>query len=780
MTVRNALAWLLLLAAAAGTTSSPALAQDGFGAGMAVSGGDVLVGEPEAATRPGQVYVYRRTASGWAEAARITAPEAAVGDGFGRSLHAEGDALLVGGRGAAFLYRREGGAWRFQSRLDLPADSAAEGEDRDVTAVALSGDWAFLGLPLVAEARGTVHVFRRSGAGWSHAGELAVDALKPRAAFGVSLEADADQVLVGAPGFAPGGAVFAFRRTAAGAWERAATLAPPGSAPEAFGYALDLKGGTLAVGAPGAAEGAGAVYLMRSASPQQWTQAQRLAAPAPKPREFFGFSVAWDPDALWVGAPGVNQFRGEVVAFLGGPQGVATAGQRFSSDRPQGTDRLGTTLAAGSDVVVAGLGGADNGAGRIAFFQGPAPQWRLASVVGGPPDELAAITGRRVECAGGRAATWECQGVDLLSFLPISRLGGGRGVRTNDVWGWTDEQTGKEYAVVGMMDRTSFVDVTDPVNPVYVGTLPKTATSPATAWRAVKVLRDHVYVVSDGAGEHGLQVLDLTRLRQFRGEPLVLAPDTVYRAIHSAHSIVANPETGFLYSTGGSSGGETCGGGLHMLDARQPKNPVFVGCFADPQTGRASTGYTHDAQCVVYRGPDARYTGREICFGYNETALSIADVTDKAAPKALSRATYPDVGYTHQGWLSEDQRWMYMDDELDELAGSIERTRTLVWDVSDLEDPQLVAQFLGTTAATDHNQYVVGNRIFQSNYEAGLRVLDRSNPTALREVGFFDTVAGRPNTPGFGGSWSNYPFFRSGNVVVTSGAEGLFVVRVRD
>src|SRR5690606_36290349 len=167
--------------------------------------------------------------------------------------------------------------------------------------------------------------------------------------------------------------------------------------------------------------------------------------------------------------------------------------------------------------------------------------------------------------------------------------------------------------------------------------------------------------------------------------------------------------------------------------------PRFAGCFADNLTGRSGTGYTHDAQCVTYSGPDARYTGREICFGANETALSIADVTDKSNPQALSRASYPSVAYSHQGWLTEDQRHLYMNDELDEGQGYVTRTRTLIWDVADLEDPVLVTEHLGVESSTDHNLYIRGNLMYQANYASGLRILDITDREAPVEVGFFDT-----------------------------------------
>jgi choice-of-anchor B domain-containing protein len=121
-----------------------------------------------------------------------------------------------------------------------------------------------------------------------------------------------------------------------------------------------------------------------------------------------------------------------------------------------------------------------------------------------------------------------------------------------------------------------------------------------------------------------------------------------------------------------------------------------------------------------------------------------------------------------------------MDDEGDELDGTVERTRTLVWDLSDLEDPKLALEFLGTTSASDHNLYVKGNLMYQSNYRAGLRIVDISDPLKPAEVGFFDTAPYLADAPGFNGTWSNYPFFKSGTIIVSSVGEGLFVVKKRN
>jgi choice-of-anchor B domain-containing protein len=349
----------------------------------------------------------------------------------------------------------------------------------------------------------------------------------------------------------------------------------------------------------------------------------------------------------------------------------------------------------------------------------------------------------------------------------------------SDLWGWTDPDTRREYAILGRFDGTSFIDVTDAENPVYLGNLPLTPGAHPNLWRDMKVYANHVFIVADNAGKHGVQVFDLTRLRDVTGAPVEFDEDAHYDGIESAHNIVINEGSGFAYVVGGSGGGETCGGALHMIDIRDPTNPTFAGCYADSATGNARTGYTHDAQCVLYHGPDQDYAGHEVCFNASETALGIGDVTDKDSPAPIASASYPSVSYAHQGWLSEDHRYFYLDDELDELSGGVVGTRTLVWDIEDLDDPVLALEYMSDNKASDHNLYVRGQFMYQSNYVSGLRILDVSDPANPKPVGFFDTVPGGEDTPGFAGSWSNYPFFESGNILVSSMREGLFILKKR-
>ena len=119
-----------------------------------------------------------------------------------------------------------------------------------------------------------------------------------------------------------------------------------------------------------------------------------------------------------------------------------------------------------------------------------------------------------------------------------------------------------------------------------------------------------------------------------------------------------------------------------------------------------------------------------------------------------------------------------MNDELDEVGGLTQGTRTLIWDVKDLDEPVMIKEHFSENTASDHNLYIVGDLMYQSNYNSGLRVLDISDPENPTEVAFFDTVPGE-DFPSMDGSWSNYPFFASGVVLVTSGSQGLFLVKKR-
>jgi len=381
-------------------------------------------------------------------------------------------------------------------------------------------------------------------------------------------------------------------------------------------------------------------------------------------------------------------------------------------------------------------------------------------------------------CVDGMAGPFPCRDVDLLAFLPHASIGGGSG---NDLWGWTDPETGREYAIVGRSSGTAFVDITNPRQPVYIGDLPTHTVD--SIWRGIKVFANHAFIVSE-ALDHGMQVFDLRQLRAVESPfdvaqgrpfdvaqgkpPARFAANAHYGGFGSSHTLAINAQTGFAYATGT----RTCQGGLHVVDIRTPAAPVTAGCFS-------LDGYTHETQCVLYAGPDETYRGREICFNSNEDTLTVVDVTEKDQAVQLSRTGYDGSAYTHQGWLTEDHRFFLVNDESDERAFK-HPTRTWIWDVSDLDRPVVAGKHDGGTAAIDHNLYIRGNLVYESNYRSGLRILDATDVAngALRDVGFLD-VYPDDDEPAFNGAWTSYPFFTSGAVAVNGIEQGLFVVRPR-
>ena len=784
---RMTLALAVLFTAA--IAAAPAAAQS-FGNSVLVDGDQLFVGEPVYEMRSGVVYVFGREASGsWAQVQRLEPASGEVANRFGIRLAKQDDLLLVSatradaGTGAVYVYRNRGGQWTEDGRLETsdrsPADSLGSGLDVD-------GDWIAVGTIAQNGGRGATYTFRRQGDAWVEHSRLAPAGLQPEARFGSTVELNGDQMLVSASGMGGGqGAVWAYAYDAASdSWQEQGQLqAPALTAQTGLGTSLALTDEVALVGAPGFLGGTGAVLVYGATDEDGWQLATFLTPFETQGGTAFGTSIAFDGTTALIGAGGGGFGAGRVFAYDMNPEtGEWSTASQIASGEDGRRDFFGASVAMDGDVAVAAALGADGSAGAAWVMErSMGDGWSATDRITGDVLGYDAITGDEVRCSEeGAAAQFECESVDLISFLPVSAMGANRGVVTNDVWGWTDSESGREIVLVGMTDQTAFVDVTDAGHPTYLGRLPLTPGARPSVWRDMKVYKDHMYVVSDGSGDHGMQVFDLTHLRGLDGSnPPTFEPDAHYDRIASAHNIVINEETGFAYSVGSSGGGETCGGGLHMIDVRDPKNPTFAGCFQDMTTGRQRTGYSHDAQCVVYHGPDTRYSGHEICMGANETALSIADVTDKSNPVAVAMATYPNVAYSHQGWLSEDHAFFFMGDELDETGGNVATTRTLIWDLADLEDPVLAAEYMADTRATDHNLYILGNTMYQSNYKSGLRVLDISDPENPVPVGHFDTVPYGGDDAQMNGSWSNYPYFESGIIAVTSGSEGLFLVRYR-
>jgi len=377
--------------------------------------------------------------------------------------------------------------------------------------------------------------------------------------------------------------------------------------------------------------------------------------------------------------------------------------------------------------------------------------------------EACACEPTAIPCQAGNAgAPYGCLGVDVLARLSLEDL---QANVATDIWGWTDPNTGTPYALVGVNHGTVFVDLTYPYCPRRVGTLPTTVSNGPL--RDIKIYGDYAFVVAE-ASQHGMQVFDLRRLAD-HDPRLPLTADAIYEGFTNAHNIVIDPNTPFAYAVGS----QTCEGGLHIVDISDPLAPTGVGCWSD-------VGYVHDAQCVTYDGPDVEHAGRQICIVFNGElgSVSIVDTTDKGAIVELSRTDYSGASYAHQGWLTEDQTYLLHNDEFDESING-HFTRTYIWDVSDLDAPQIVDFFEADTNATDHNLFTAGDLAYQANYRAGVRLFSLENVASgsLSEVAYLDTDP-TGDGPQLNGAFGVYPWYEDGLFVVSDMQRGLFVLQL--
>lgn len=382
---------------------------------------------------------------------------------------------------------------------------------------------------------------------------------------------------------------------------------------------------------------------------------------------------------------------------------------------------------------------------------------------------------------------YSCLNYDLMGRVTLEEMDAEAG---NDCWGWTDSTTGREYAIMGVNNGTSFIDITDSTSPQYLGKLPTSTVD--SSWRDMKVYNDHVYIVSE-AGDHGLQVFNLANLRGLDSEQ-VFSADYTDKSFGQAHNIAINEDSGYAYIAGARTKG------IYAFNLSNPLAPKL-------ELEGSQFGYSHDAQIVNYKGPDQDHFGKEIYIGSNENKVDIVDVTDKSEPKLISTFLY-DHQYTHQAWLTDDHKYALLGDELDEVDSNYElkadaKTRTVIIDLSDLEKPSLHHDYEAETKAIDHNGYVKGTEFFLASYTAGLRVLDILNidQKSISETGFFNTFinhndSGLPNSTtvksqdpdgdhsgkkgnssAFNGAWSVYPFFKSENIIISDINSGLYIVK---
>jgi choice-of-anchor B domain-containing protein len=377
-------------------------------------------------------------------------------------------------------------------------------------------------------------------------------------------------------------------------------------------------------------------------------------------------------------------------------------------------------------------------------------------------------------CVDGMAGIYPCENVDLAAFVPLEDIGDGD--NTNDIWGWVSPLTKREYALVGCSNGTAFLDISNPVEPVYLGLLPTHTTE--NLWRDLESDERYLYIGSEASG-HGLQIFDLYQLDYVSNGPIEFEETAHFDGLGSSHTITLDPINDFVYCNGSRNNNDEFlfEGGLYIVDVSDPLNPSLAGGFAED-------GYTHDCFVWNYDGPDTDYSGQQVVLACNGGSLTLVNCTDKTDCQLITTLVYPDLGYVHQGWITKDKKHFLVDDELDEVALGNDNlpygTRTHIFNIEDLDNVVYMGFFENDNLAIDHNLYIKDQFVYQSNYRSGVRILDavKVSDGILKEVGSFDLFP-QNNNAQFSGTWSNYPYLPSGVNIATSMYEGFFILQPR-
>lgn len=308
----------------------------------------------------------------------------------------------------------------------------------------------------------------------------------------------------------------------------------------------------------------------------------------------------------------------------------------------------------------------------------------------------------------------------------------------SDVWGYSAPDS-SEYALVGVLDGVSIVDVSDPENIEEKFFLP----GPESFWRDLKTFRNFAYVINEDS--LGLRIIDLGQLPSAVSDKRWFG-DTL--GLKTCHNIYID-ENGIAALFGCN----VASGGALLLDLNpDPRNPRIIGFYED--------AYCHDG---FIRG-DTLWTA-ELYKG----EFGVIDIGYPANPKILTKNRTPRL-FAHNVWLSDDGNTLFTTDE---KPGAVVAS----FDVEDLSNISRLDTYKTPRgdSVIPHNVHVSGDFLVTSYYHDGLTIVDASRPDNLIETGYYDTSP-LPATEGFGGAWGAFPYLNSGNILVTDRQEGLFVL----
>jgi choice-of-anchor B domain-containing protein len=310
----------------------------------------------------------------------------------------------------------------------------------------------------------------------------------------------------------------------------------------------------------------------------------------------------------------------------------------------------------------------------------------------------------------------------------------------NEVWGFV--QNNKEFAVIGSTAGTHIFDVTEPVNSIQVAYIAGRVQGPQIIHRDYHDHKGYLYIVCD-EGPSSLQIVDISNL-----------PDTAIVVYDSddlferAHNIFIDTLHSKMYTSNGT---------IYSLD--NPEEPYLL--------YDNSVLVSHD----MYVKNDTAYINSQddglVIVDFGETTLE--NQTHELIGGLLS---YPQQGYNHSGWLTDDGDYYIMADE----NWGLDMKMLDVSDLSNIEVVSLISSNVDENSIP-HNQIINGDFLYTAYYHDGLYVHNISNPLYPYLIAYYDTFS-PDHHDSYMGAWGVYPLLPSGNILVSDMQTGLYVIDI--
>jgi|688.fasta_scaffold220310_1 choice-of-anchor B domain-containing protein len=334
--------------------------------------------------------------------------------------------------------------------------------------------------------------------------------------------------------------------------------------------------------------------------------------------------------------------------------------------------------------------------------------------------------------------------------LPM--LNSPEGQRWNELTGWVDTTSGKEYVIMGSIDSVYFFDVSDPAQ---IKKCDVRSGLNRVVNRDVEVYGHYAYCVSDNGPSGKMQVYDLSYLPD--SVSLVFESDTFG---HNVHSMFVNPESKRLYLC--SVKKSPINIPMMVLSIDTPEKPSLLGLLGIIPSGCERV---HE----VYIRRDTAFCSCEY------KGLFVYDLRNMQNQILLGAITppYPYNGYNHTSWPDSALQHIAFTDELPNGQP------LKVYRIRGFDDMTYLTHFNTNNGATPHNLFWVGNLLHVSWYHDGIYTWDMSNPRKPKVHAYFDTYHQNAtgDYSGFKGCWGVYPFFPSGNIAASDMTNGLFMIR---